>query len=89
MAKSLVRIATCVRKNRAHALLSTSDDATPAFCSFSNGNVMLAESDAMQNVGGVLNERVASRLSIQPPSAYLVQTYLEKIGMYGKTCMSL
>lgn len=37
------------------------------------------ESDAMQNVGGVLNERVASRLSIQPPSAYLVQTYLEKI----------
>lgn len=30
-------------------------------------------------MGGVLNERVASRLSIQPPSAYLVQTYLEKI----------
>ena len=34
---------------------------------------------AMQNVGGVLNERVTSKLSIQPPSAYLVQTYLEKI----------
>jgi len=37
------------------------------------------ESDAMQNVGGILNERVASRLSIQPPSAFMVQTYLEKI----------
>mmetsp|Transcript_2396 Transcript_2396/g.4267 ORF Transcript_2396/g.4267 Transcript_2396/m.4267 type:complete len:359 (+) Transcript_2396:171-1247(+) len=37
------------------------------------------DSYAMQNVGGVLNERVAARLSVQPPSAYLVQTYLEKI----------
>jgi hypothetical protein len=26
-----------------------------------------------------LNERVTSKLSVQPPSAYLVQTYLEKI----------
>jgi len=34
---------------------------------------------AMQNLGGVINERVAARLSVQPPSAYLVQTYLEKI----------
>lgn len=34
---------------------------------------------AMQNVGGILNERVTSKLSVQPPSAYLVQTYLEKI----------
>jgi hypothetical protein len=37
------------------------------------------ESDAIQNVGGVINERVAQKLSVQPPSAYLVQTYLEKI----------
>ncbi|KAL7539201.1 hypothetical protein ACHAXR_009099 [Thalassiosira sp. AJA248-18] len=37
------------------------------------------DSDAMMNVGGVVHERVASRLSVQPPSAYLVQTYLEKI----------
>ena len=37
------------------------------------------DEDAMQNVGGVINERVAAKLSVQPPSAYLVQTYLEKI----------
>jgi len=37
------------------------------------------DSDAMQNVGGVVNDRVAARLSVQPPSAFLVQTYLEKI----------
>lgn len=37
------------------------------------------DEDCMQNVGGVLNERVTSKLSVQPPSAYLVQTYLEKI----------
>mmetsp|Transcript_2509 Transcript_2509/g.5329 ORF Transcript_2509/g.5329 Transcript_2509/m.5329 type:complete len:309 (+) Transcript_2509:253-1179(+) len=37
------------------------------------------DSDAMQNVGGVINDRVAAKLSVQPPSAYLVQTYLEKI----------
>ena len=37
------------------------------------------ESDALQNVGGVINERVAAKLSVQPPSAYLVQTYLERI----------
>eukprot|EP00581_Thalassiosira_minuscula_P018023 CAMPEP_0183733772 /NCGR_PEP_ID=MMETSP0737-20130205/41976_1 /TAXON_ID=385413 /ORGANISM="Thalassiosira miniscula, Strain CCMP1093" /LENGTH=363 /DNA_ID=CAMNT_0025967095 /DNA_START=126 /DNA_END=1217 /DNA_ORIENTATION=- len=37
------------------------------------------DADAMQNVGGVINERIAARLSVQPPSAYLVQTYLEKI----------
>ncbi|KAL3775967.1 hypothetical protein ACHAWO_012155 [Cyclotella atomus] len=37
------------------------------------------ESDALQNVGGVINERVAVKLSVQPPSAYMVQTYLEKI----------
>ena len=34
---------------------------------------------AMQNIGGILNERVTAKLSVQPPSAYLVQTYLEKI----------
>ena len=37
------------------------------------------EERALNNVGGVLNERVVSRLSIQPPAAYLVQTYLEDI----------
>lgn len=37
------------------------------------------EERAVNNVGGVLNERVVSRLSVQPPAAYLVQTYLEDI----------
>jgi len=37
------------------------------------------EERALNNVGGVLNERVVSKLSVQPPAAYLVQTYLEKI----------
>lgn len=34
---------------------------------------------AMGNVGGILNERVVAKLSVQPPAAYLVQTYLEQI----------
>jgi len=33
----------------------------------------------MCNSNGVLNERVVTKLSIQPPAAYLVQTYLERI----------
>ena len=37
------------------------------------------EEEAIMNVGGVINDRVAEKLSVQPPSAYLVQTYLEKI----------
>eukprot|EP00543_Licmophora_paradoxa_P001335 CAMPEP_0202454840 /NCGR_PEP_ID=MMETSP1360-20130828/12478_1 /ASSEMBLY_ACC=CAM_ASM_000848 /TAXON_ID=515479 /ORGANISM="Licmophora paradoxa, Strain CCMP2313" /LENGTH=337 /DNA_ID=CAMNT_0049074253 /DNA_START=47 /DNA_END=1060 /DNA_ORIENTATION=+ len=37
------------------------------------------EENAQNNVGGVLNERVVSKLSIQPPAAYLVQVYLERI----------
>lgn len=37
------------------------------------------EEACLSNVGGVLNERVVAKLSVQPPSAYLVQTYLEKI----------
>lgn len=37
------------------------------------------DDDAMGNVGGVLNERVVTKLSVQPPAAYLVQTYLEQI----------
>uniref|UniRef100_A0A7S4JDA8 IST1 homolog n=1 Tax=Odontella aurita TaxID=265563 RepID=A0A7S4JDA8_9STRA len=37
------------------------------------------EEAAMKNVGGCLNERVVAKLSVQPPSAFLVQTYLEKI----------
>jgi len=37
------------------------------------------DEDAMGNVGGILNERVVTKLSVQPPAAYLVQTYLEQI----------
>lgn len=37
------------------------------------------EENALNNVGGVLNERVVTKLSVQPPAAYLVQTYLERI----------
>ena len=33
----------------------------------------------MNNTGGVLNERVVTKLSVDPPAAYLVQTYLERI----------
>lgn len=33
----------------------------------------------MDNEGGVVNERIMAKLSVQPPSAFLVQTYLEKI----------
>lgn len=34
---------------------------------------------AMMNHGKVLNDRIVSKLSIEPPAAYLVQTYLERI----------
>lgn len=37
------------------------------------------EEAALENVGDVLNERVVSKLSYDPPAAYLVQTYLERI----------
>jgi len=37
------------------------------------------DEDAMGNLGGILNERVVTKLSVQPPAAYLVQTYLEQI----------
>lgn len=37
------------------------------------------EEGAMRNAGRVVNERVASKLSVQPPSAYDVQVYLERI----------
>ena len=37
------------------------------------------EEDALTNTGGVLNERVVTKLSVHPPAAYLVQTYLERI----------
>lgn len=37
------------------------------------------EENAMKNVDGCLNERVVAKLSIEPPAAFLVQTYLEKI----------
>jgi vacuolar protein sorting-associated protein IST1 len=37
------------------------------------------EENAMRNYDGCLNERVVSKLSVEPPAAYLVQTYLERI----------
>jgi vacuolar protein sorting-associated protein IST1 len=37
------------------------------------------EEAAFENIGGVLNERVVAKLSYDPPAAYLVQTYLERI----------
>mmetsp|Transcript_14325 Transcript_14325/g.18094 ORF Transcript_14325/g.18094 Transcript_14325/m.18094 type:complete len:368 (-) Transcript_14325:257-1360(-) len=37
------------------------------------------EQAALNNEGGILNERIVAKLSVQPPTAYLVQTYLEKI----------
>lgn len=37
------------------------------------------EEDAMMNAGGVINERILVKLSVQPPSAMLVQAYLLKI----------
>lgn len=36
------------------------------------------EEDALNNVGGILNERVVTKLSVEPPAAYLVQTYLQR-----------
>lgn len=35
--------------------------------------------EALENKGGILNERVVSKLSVEPPAAYLVQTYMERI----------
>lgn len=37
------------------------------------------EENALNNVGGILNERVVAKLSVQPPAAYLVQVNLERI----------
>lgn len=37
------------------------------------------EEAAFENIGGILNERVVMKLSYDPPAAYLVQTYLERI----------
>jgi Regulator of Vps4 activity in the MVB pathway len=37
------------------------------------------EEAALKGEGGVLNERVVAKLSVDPPAAYLVQTYLERI----------
>jgi Regulator of Vps4 activity in the MVB pathway len=37
------------------------------------------EENAVNNVGGILNERVVTKLSVEPPAAFLVQTYLEQI----------
>lgn len=35
--------------------------------------------EAYENKGGICNERVVAKLSVEPPSAYLVLTYLERI----------
>mmetsp|Transcript_26791 Transcript_26791/g.41003 ORF Transcript_26791/g.41003 Transcript_26791/m.41003 type:complete len:351 (-) Transcript_26791:3453-4505(-) len=35
--------------------------------------------EAYENKDGICNERVVAKLSVEPPSAYLVLTYLEKI----------
>jgi len=35
--------------------------------------------DSLENKDGICNERIMARLSFQPPSAFLVHTYLEKI----------
>lgn len=37
------------------------------------------EENAMRNYDGILNERVVNKLSVEPPPAYMVQRYLEKI----------
>jgi vacuolar protein sorting-associated protein IST1 len=37
------------------------------------------EEAALKGENGVLNERVVAKLSVDPPAAYLVQTYLERI----------
>ncbi len=37
------------------------------------------ETAALNNEGGILNERIVAKLSVQPPTALLVNTYLEKI----------
>lgn len=37
------------------------------------------DEDAMMNAGGVINERILVKLSVQPPSNMLVQAYLQKI----------
>lgn len=37
------------------------------------------EDDALANAGSVLNERVVMKLSVDPPPAYIVQSYLERI----------
>lgn len=36
------------------------------------------EENAINNVGGILNERVVTKLSVEPPAAFLVQTYMEQ-----------
>ena len=37
------------------------------------------EENALTNKDNILNDRVVAKLSIQPPAAYLVQCYLERI----------
>merc|ERR1712232_244114 len=35
--------------------------------------------NSLKNISGVLNERVVAKLSVNPPAAYLIHTYLESI----------
>merc|ERR1712113_883249 len=37
------------------------------------------EGNALSNVGGILNQRVVSKISLEPPSAHLVNGYLMQI----------
>ena len=37
------------------------------------------DTDAIENKGDICNDRIVAKLSVQPPTAFLVQTYLEKI----------
>jgi anthranilate synthase component 1 len=37
------------------------------------------DADAFENKNNMCNERIVAKLSVQPPTAFLVQTYLEKI----------
>lgn len=37
------------------------------------------DAECFENKNNICNERIVAKLSVQPPTAYLVQTYLEKI----------
>ena len=47
------------------------------------------EENAFNNVGGVLNERVVTKLSVEPPAGFLVQTYLEQVRKKDCSCVHI